>query len=45
MAQETCGKVVVRLLPPSLTEAAFRDAIGEWAAAADWFSYCQGKPR
>lgn len=45
MERETRTKLVIRLLPPSLSEEAFKEAIGEWLDAADWFSYWQGKPR
>jgi len=45
MVQETRTKVVVRLLPPSLTEAGFKNVIGEWLEATDWISYWKGKPR
>ncbi len=45
MGQETRSKVVVRLLPPSLTEDAFKKVIEEWLEAIDWISYWKGKPR
>ena len=45
MTQDVRTKVVVRLLPPSLTEDAFKEVIGEWAEACDWLAYCKGKPR
>ena len=45
MAQEARCKVVVRLLPPWLTEDAFKELIGDWLEATDWFSYWKGKPR
>ncbi|KAH7624441.1 hypothetical protein Ndes2526B_g00641 [Nannochloris sp. 'desiccata'] len=44
MVQETRTKVVVRLLPPSLTEDGFKNVIGEWLEATDWISYWKGKP-
>jgi len=46
MASEFRTKVVVRLLPHSLSEDAFKEVIGEeWLQACDWFSYWKGKPR
>lgn len=42
--QQRC-KVVVRHLPPSLDEQAFRAAIAEWLERADYFYYVQGKQR
>lgn len=45
MAQDQRTKVVVRLLPASLTEAAFKEVLGDWLCVTDWFSYWQGKPR
>lgn len=43
--QEVRTKVVVRLLPPTLTEDAFLELIGEWVGATDWVSYWKGKTR
>ncbi|EFN59157.1 hypothetical protein CHLNCDRAFT_50004 [Chlorella variabilis] len=43
MVSDTRCKVVVRRLPPSLQEEAFRGAVREWIERADWFSYVQGK--
>lgn len=36
-------KVVVRHLPPSLSEEAFLSALGDWIHRTNWFDYRPGK--
>jgi regulator of nonsense transcripts 3 len=38
-------KVVVRRLPPALSEDAFRDSLAGWLERSNWFSYVPGKSR
>lgn len=43
MSQGARTKVVVRLLPPFLTEDGFKETIGAWLDATNWFTYYKGK--
>ena len=38
-------KLVIRRLPPSLTEDAFRQALGEWLLSIEWLHYVPGNDK
>ena len=42
---ETRVKVVVRHLPPTLGEDAFRETVAEWLDRVEWLSFVGGKTR